>query len=148
MGSPLSTAPSKFLLLPVFLVALACLSCSKGPSLNPVHGKVLYKNEPVEGVVLTFHPKGKSDINTVFPIGLSKEDGTFTLMTGQEEGAPAGEYVVTAIYPQPVGGKPKGFSMRSDSEDKFKGAYAREETSTIKVEIKNTKNELEPFTFQ
>ena len=134
----------KWRLLPVLTLTLFCVSCSSGESLNPVHGKVLYQNQPIEGVVLTFHPKGATDIETIFPVGLTKEDGTFTLTTGKKEGAPAGEYTVTAICPVPTGVKAKGMSMgRSDSEDRFKGAYAREETSTIKVEIKNAKNELE-----
>jgi hypothetical protein len=133
----------------VLTLALFSVSCSSGESLNPVHGKVLYQNQPIGGVVLTFHPKGPTDINTIFPVGLSKEDGTFILTTGKNEGAPAGEYTVTAICPVPKGVQAKGMSMgRSDSEDKFKGAYVREETSTIKVEIKNAKNELEPINLQ
>ena len=136
--------------LSICLLALCCMSCSTGERLNPVHGKVLYKNQPIEGIVVTFHPKGATDINTVFPVGLTKEDGTFTLTTGQKEGAPAGEYTVTAICPQQKGVKAKGgMSMqRYDSEDRFKGAFAREETSTIKVEIKNSVNELDPINLQ
>ncbi|MFL5242942.1 MAG: hypothetical protein ACJ8FY_12605 [Gemmataceae bacterium] len=128
--------------------AFSCLSCSSSEGLNQVHGKVLYKNQPLQGVVLTFHPNG-ADINTVLPVGLTKEDGTFTVTTGQSEGAPAGEYIITAICPQPTGKARKGMTMeRSDSEDRFKGAYAREATSTIKVEIKKDKNELEPINLQ
>src|SRR5260370_3779250 len=143
---PFSSAFCRFAFL---LAALCCLSCSSGEGLNPVHGKVLYKNQPIEGVVVTSHPKS-ADINTVWPVGLTKEDGPFTVTTGQSEGAPAGEYTVTAICPQPTAMKgKKGMTMeRSDSEDRFKGAYAREATSTIKVEIKKDKNELEPINLQ
>src|SRR5207245_3238340 len=65
--------------------------------LHPVQGKVFYKDQPLGGVLVTFHPKGASDIRTVRPVGLTREDGTFTLTTGQQEGAPAGEYVATFI---------------------------------------------------
>jgi hypothetical protein len=139
----------KWRLMPVLTLALFCVSCSTGESLNPVHGKVLYQNQPIAGVVLTFHPKGPTDIQTIFPVGLTNEDGTFTLTTGKKEGAPAGEYTVTAICPVPTKAKGGGMSMgRADSEDRFKGAYAREEASSIKVEIKNATNELEPINLQ
>src|SRR5262249_22670468 len=126
-----------------------CMSCSGSDALNPVEGKVLYNNEPIAGVLVTFHPKG-ADINTVLPVGQTKEDGTFTLSTGKQEGAPAGEYVVTAVCPQQgerTGAK--GLSMqRFKPEDRFNGVYANEANSSIKVEIKKGKNQLEPFKLQ
>src|SRR5262245_3096245 len=81
-------------LLPV----LGCLSCSGADSLNPVQGKLLYKGQPMIGALVTFHPKGANDVTTVRPTGLVEPDGTFTLMTGTKEGAPAGDYVVTVIW--------------------------------------------------
>src|SRR5437870_9683877 len=88
------------------LPALCCLSCAGKESLNPVQGKLLYKNQPMSGALVTFHPKGADEVSAVRPTGLVKEDGTFTLATGQKEGAPAGDYVVTVIWPEEVG--PKG----------------------------------------
>src|SRR5437870_1454234 len=38
----------------ILMAALCCISCSKSGFYNPVHGKVLYQNEPIEGVVVTF----------------------------------------------------------------------------------------------
>jgi hypothetical protein len=129
------------------LPALFCLSCSAGGGgLNPVHGKVFYKNQPLKGALVTFHPKGPTDLNTVRPVGLTGEDGTFSLTTGQKEGAPAGEYVVTLICSEEV--KPKGKKLtleRPDTRDRFGGTYAKQETSKIKVEIKKGVNQLEPF---
>ena len=54
-----------------------------------VQGKLLYKNQPMSGALVTFHPKGADEVSAVRPTGLVKEDGTFTLATGQKEGAPA-----------------------------------------------------------
>jgi hypothetical protein len=132
------------------LPLLCCLSCSHQAGLYPVHGKVLYKNQPIEGVLVTFHPRG-ANLHTLLPVGQTQEDGTFTLTTGQDEGAPAGEYVVTFTYPQQAEpkGKKKGMTMqRFTPEDRFKGAYASEATSKIKVEIKPSNNELEPFSLK
>ena len=129
----------------ILLPALGCLSCSGKGGLNHVQGKVLYKNQPLEGAVVTFHPKGGDKFKADRPYGMTKEDGTFTLTTGKEEGAPAGEYVVTLICPERVAPK-KAFSTElPESQDRFKGAYADPATSTFKVEIKQGMNQLEPF---
>jgi hypothetical protein len=108
---------------------------------------VLYQNQPIEGVLVTFHPRG-ADLHTILPVGQTLEDGTFTLTTGQNEGTPAGEYVVTFTCPQQAEpkGKKKGMTMqRFTPEDRFKGAYASEAKSTFRVDIKPGNNELEPF---
>jgi hypothetical protein len=131
------------------LLALCCLSCSRGGALHPVRGKVLYKNQPIAGVVVTFHPK-LEDMHTLLPVGQTKEDGTFTLRTGPNEGAPAGEYVITFIHPQQAEpqGKKKGMTMtmqRFTPEDRFKGVYAQRSSSKFWAEIRTGTNELEPF---
>ncbi len=99
------------------------------------------------GALVTFHPSGTNEITAVRPVGLTKEDGTFTLTTGQNEGAAAGEYIVTVICPEEV--KPRGKKAISteppDSQDRFRGAFANQGTSTLKVEIKKGDNQLEPF---
>jgi hypothetical protein len=135
----------------ISLLALACLSCSRGVPLNPVQGKLLFNNEPVEGAVVTFHPKG-GDITTVLPIGTTEEDGSFIVTTGQREGAATGEYVVTVICARIAArkGKPRiSFGGQKDAAvDRFKGAYANKGTSKIKVTIKDGDNILEPFNLQ
>jgi hypothetical protein len=130
---------------------LFCLSCSGGGKYNPIYGKVTFKNEPVEGVIVTFHPQQKEKLAEL-PIGVTGEDGTFTVNTGKAEGAPAGEYVVTFYGSEKAEekpekkGKPKGMVMQKfEMLDRFKGAYANESKSNFKVTIKNGKNELEPF---
>jgi hypothetical protein len=132
----------------ILAAALACVSCSGGgATLYPVKGKVLYKNQPLAGAQVTFHPKG-ADLKTVNPTGLTKEDGTFTVMTGPSEGAPAGEYTVTLICSEqvaPQGNKKVISTEMPETKDRLGGAYANRNTSTIKVEIKPGPNELQPF---
>jgi hypothetical protein len=139
--------------------ALFCLSCSGGPKLNPVKGKVLYKGNPIAGAVVVFHLKGADDLKAVPPTGvtrdvpkveteeglvLSEEYGTFTLTTGQKEGAPAGEYVVTITWPKPNREEGKMSITPIETSDQLKGAYANP-AKGFKVEIKNGDNQLEPF---
>jgi hypothetical protein len=137
-----STVLRAFILLP----GLLCISCSRGPSLNPVHGQLLFKHQPVAGALLTFHPKD-ADIKTILPVGLTDEEGRYTLETGEGEGAPAGDYVVTIIAPQQVATGKKTISLgnKPDSVDRFKGAYVRKDASTFRFEIKSGNNELAPI---
>ena len=136
----------------VFLIPIfCCVSCSSGTTYNPVHGKVLYKNEPIEGVVVTFHPKGKEKLPEL-PKGVTEEDGSFTVNTGKGEGAPEGEYVVTFYCAEKAEEKkgkkekPRGMVMQSfQFEDRFKGAYASETKSKFSVSIRPGKNQLDPF---
>jgi hypothetical protein len=123
------------------------MSCSRGPTLYPVHGQLLQNNHPVAGALLTFH-RQDADINTIPPTGMTDEDGTFTVETGSNEGAPAGEYVVTVINPKVVRSAEKktpSMGNKPVSEDSFKGAYAQVSNSKLRVEIKKGNNELEPF---
>src|SRR5439155_20053789 len=90
--SPLSACWRLAVLLPV----LCCVSCSRSVALNTVRGKVMYKNQPAEGVVVTFHPKS-ADVHSILPVGYTGADGTFTLTTGRSEGAVAGDYGVTFV---------------------------------------------------
>src|SRR5260370_41667640 len=97
----------------ILILALCCVSC--GTTLYPVHGKVLHRNQPLEGALVTFHATGAT-LTTVLPTGLSEEDGSFTLTTGDKEGAPAGEYKVTVICPERVKSKAKKMSMGEKPE--------------------------------
>src|ERR1700730_4064559 len=88
-------------LLLVFVLGL--VSCSDGkPALNPAHGKVLYKDSPAAGVFVTFQLVGADDANSQPSTGYTEEDGSFEIVTGQDPGAPAGEYIVTMIWMQEV----------------------------------------------
>src|SRR5207244_3246439 len=121
--------------------------CSKDGGLNVVQGKVLYKGQPLEGAVLTFHPKGGGkNITTVLPVGRSGADGTFTLTTGDKEGAPAGDYAVTVICPEEVK-LPKGkiSTAPPESKDRFQGAYANRDNPPLRAEVRAGVNHLEPF---
>jgi hypothetical protein len=126
--------------------AVGCLACSGGGGLHPVQGKVLKGNQPAKGVVVTFHPAGADPITAIRPVGVTNEEGEFTLTTGDKPGAAAGEYTVTMIWPEEVK-KSKGISTEPpDSRDRLQGAYADATKSRFKkVEVKSGLNQLEPF---
>ena len=131
------------------LIAASALSCSQAAKLNQVSGKLLHKGQPLSGALVAFHPEGGVDINRQATTGLTKEDGSFSLTTGDVQGAPAGTYKVTVIHMVPIKtGAPTEGSLsmsQPETEDSLKGAFANADTSQIKVTIKDGANQLEPI---
>jgi hypothetical protein len=132
---------------PCLLVLFTCPACSKD-GLNPVRGKVLQKGSPVPGATVFFHPKD-GDIKSLRPSGQTGDDGSFTLTTGVKNGAPAGEYAVTVVWPgEPKEGPKKKMSTEApevERPDRLSGRYADPKTSGLAATVKTGKNELAPF---
>jgi len=137
------------------LLALTLCSCSGGnASLYPVKGKVLVKDSPTAGILVTLHP-ASSDPKAAVSTGYTNDQGEFEIMTGQENGAPAGEYVATLVWMvEPPGTKkkePNRMSMNNELTlvDKFKNKYGDRKNPPITgINIKKGVNQLEPFKVQ
>jgi hypothetical protein len=130
------------------LAALCCAACSGGGGLHPVHGQVLFKGKPAQGALVVFRPKGDDSLTAVPATGETREDGTFTLFTGPNEGAAAGEYSVTITWPEEAPVPKDGPRIRMDAPpsppDRLKGHYAKPDKA-FTVQVKPGKNQLEPF---
>jgi hypothetical protein len=129
-------------------VAAALLGTSCGGGLNPVEGKVLVNGQPARGAVVTFHPKGEDSLTTRRPSGVAREDGTFTLSTTKPgDGAAAGEYLVTVVWPdEPKGDKPAlGTEPPPEPPDRLNGRYADRAKPAVTAVVKPGKNQLQPF---
>ena len=139
----------RWLLLVLVLSLPACSSSSD--SLNPVQGTVLAKDQPAAGAMVVFHPKSQmDDLKVVRPLGLVKDDGTFSVMTGTATGAPVGDYIITITWPQAVGPKRRKGEITTEAlpnyEDRLKGAYGDRMKSKFEtVHVKKGLNQLEPF---
>jgi hypothetical protein len=124
--------------------AVLLSSCSNG--LNSVQGKVLYKGNPIKGAVVFFHPVNANALTTKRPSGVTAEDGTFTLGTGKDNGAPAGQYIVTVVWYKEAAPSTKiAMTQPPEPEDQWKGRFADPKSSQLTVEIKPGVNQLEPF---
>jgi hypothetical protein len=136
------------LFFPVCLaISVSAVSCSKGPSLNLVQGKVVHNGQPEGGAKVVFHPAEGTAID--WPAAITEDDGTFVLKTGERMGAAAGSYKVAISRMEPSTGKPDGMAIGAAEEvDQFKGAYSDPATSKFSIEIKPGTNQLEPFTLQ
>ena len=131
--------------LPVVAAVLGT-SCAGG--LNHVEGKVLYKGGPARGAIITFHPKAEDTLTTPRPSGVVRDDGTFTLSTRHpNDGAAAGEYLVTIVWPEDPRPARPTFSTAPppDPPDRLKGRYADRTRSGLTAVVKSGSNQLPPF---
>src|SRR3954451_15762043 len=84
------------------LIALVSACGNRGPRLYPVKGSVRINGEPAKDVNVMFTPVAPPEAGAtpLSPAAVTGEDGTFQLMSFQPgDGAPAGDYLVTIIYP-------------------------------------------------
>ena len=105
----------------------------------PVSGRVLVNGGPAKGVVLTFYHVGDWGTASIVPQGWTDDGGHFEMATyGVKDGAPEGEYLVTAEWPSYIRAKEWG-------PDKLGGKYAKKESSGLKIHVDKGKNELPPI---
>jgi hypothetical protein len=118
--------------------------CSNNHGTAGVSGTVLYKNQPVDGAMIVFHPKG--DVGAKPAQGKSGSGGRFAVSTyfGPDEqpgGALPGEYSVTVTKID----EPKGaFDPHKDPPPKnhLPSKYGTPQASPLTVTIKPGSNRV------
>jgi hypothetical protein len=140
--------------------------CGRTEGLYTVNGKVVYKGEPAAGATVYFHGKG-GDVAAkgVVPYAVVGEDGTFRLVSDEQDGAPSGTYDVlvewrdrrqattetqasTSLVRQKKGGQRPTAKIRSSPTlpaDRLRGRYSDIGRPLLKAEIKPETNNLSPF---
>jgi hypothetical protein len=144
MSATRSARRAALLLLVVF--ALSVASCGGGPKRKPTYpteGKLLINGQPAGGVAVFFYSADPNETEPTRPFATTRPDGTFTVTTSAEnDGAPAGEYVVTLLY-EPLDSplsRPKGKPPTFDKK------YSNPATSPLRAKVEGKPmNALEPF---
>src|SRR5436309_1736724 len=114
-------------------IVLSLVSCGDAKRPYPVSGKVLFREEPAEGAVVTFVPLDANDAKSFRPSAVVRPDGTFRLSTrGTFDGAPTGSYAVTIIYLSPV----KMVDDQNAGPDLLEGRYSDPKTTPLRAEVK------------
>jgi hypothetical protein len=124
-------------------VALACTGCRGSRGLYPVSGKVMYQGEPAAGAYVFFRRPDADPVNTALVMGVVKEDGSFTLYSGEHEGAAPGAYAVLIQWRQ--GASPGAGARRQRPPDRIGGRYADPEHPRLQAVVKAEANQLPPF---
>src|SRR5205809_7247309 len=94
---------------------------NKGPRLYAVKGSVRINGEPAKDVNVMFTPVAPPEGGAVplSPAAVTGEDGSFRLMSFKPgDGAPAGDYQVTVIYPM------SRFNKYQSGKDRLLGKFA------------------------
>jgi hypothetical protein len=109
-----------------------------GPKLHSVTGKLTKGGAPVGGVNISLVPPQGAGADVPALVALTKDDGTFTIMTSSgHKGAPIGMYKVVIIAPPPefdyktAKGPPKQTSGVIPS--KYSAASSTDKTFEVKA---------------
>jgi hypothetical protein len=111
-----------------------------------VSGKVTVKGQPAEGarVALYGATPDLTGPGTVVPVGTTDANGVFALRSYEpEDGAPAGEFKVTVIWPEPI--PPNVDQEMYQRKDRLGGRYGNAQKSGLIVTVPEGGGELPPF---
>lgn len=138
---------SRLALLLVATAGLSLPSCSERDLTEqpvfPVTGSVLVRDQPAENALVVFHPLGQNAGENLRPSGRVEADGTFTLESYRtDDGAPAGEYAVTVVWPEEASGPMPDPDL---APDRLRGRYANPQESSLRVSVAAEENHLPPF---
>lgn len=78
--------------LPLFLMTLLAVGCSRGPVTFPVSGTVTYDGQPLPEGIIIFVPDGTKGVSGI-PSEAQVKDGKFQI--AKQAGVVAGAYLVT-----------------------------------------------------
>jgi hypothetical protein len=100
-----------------------------------VGGRVLVNGKPALNVHVAFHPLN-GDRHGFCPVGRTDNDGVFHLTTSSgKDGAPAGEYNVTFIWPDPTVEIDECECPDPIKHDQFKGLYSSPDQSGYQAKV-------------
>jgi hypothetical protein len=141
--------PSRKYLLAALLggLVLSLAACGRSDSkpVYPVTGTVLCKAKPAEGAQVVFIPLDNAEPKMPQPGGQVRKNGSFRLSTFRSyDGAPAGRYAVTIVYPSPE----QKVNDENMGPDLLEGRFADPKTTPLRAEVKQEATKLEPFDLQ
>lgn len=125
------------------IVLVGCVGCQPDwqAATYPASGSITINGARPSGAVVTLFPTGdKVDERNSKPWAVVDEQGQFTLQTYvKEDGAPAGDYIVTVKWPWDVN------DMSQAMSDRLGGAYAFPGKSELRVTIAAAPTVLKPI---
>ena len=117
-----------------------------------VHGTLTFEGQPMPGAEIAFIPADPTQ-RGLQPHATADANGTYTLYTyRQNDGAPAGDYVVTIYWPGPLSKKAAEKLEKSETPeekdsivapDKLKGAYRDPQKTKLKATVVEKDNEID-----
>ncbi|VTU00312.1 Uncharacterized protein OS=Singulisphaera acidiphila (strain ATCC BAA-1392 / DSM 18658 / VKM B-2454 / MOB10) GN=Sinac_3752 PE=4 SV=1 [Gemmataceae bacterium] len=126
------------LALAALAVALVGCGGSGRAGIYPVKGRVVVEGLPGQGAIVTLHPTDGST-SKARSMAVADADGAFQVSTfGKYDGAPAGEYAVTLVWPEYNDAGEAG-------ADRLKGRFATATKPFTKITVAERENVLDTF---
>jgi hypothetical protein len=120
------------------LSALTLAGCSYAPPPIPVcqvTGHLLVGGQPAPNAALAFHPL-VADSKAACPVALTQADGSFQITTrATNDGAPAGQYIVTLVWPDDTLPIDDCECIDVVKHDRFHGLYASAKKSPLRATV-------------
>lgn len=130
-------------LLALALPLAGCGGGGAGRPQYPVHGKVVSRGKPAAGAIVVFHPLNPADATRFPPRGKTDKDGVFVVGSRlSNDGACAGDYDVTLIWPEEQDAKNPG---ENTPPDRLEKRYDNVKRAKWRVHVKAGDNALEPL---
>lgn len=130
-------------LLGVALCLLAGCNRAQRESVHPVAGTLIIDDATAANAALAFHPICKEQAKYTRPVAVTGEDGEYRLTTYVSgDGAPAGEYIVTVIWPDDLIPIDECDCVDPIQHDRLQGRYANPQTSQLRALIHPGANDL------
>jgi hypothetical protein len=110
-----------------------------------VYGKVLVNGRPAEGARIVFYPTAEAAPGQEVPTPSATTDanGEYQLDSYEvEDGAPAGDFKVTVVWPEPP---PPNATGIFDLEDQLGGRYSNPDTTPLTATVEEGGGEIPPF---
>jgi hypothetical protein len=129
------------------LLLTGCSDSARKP-VYPVRGEVFVQNQPAAGAMVILHPVADAnpdDWPDGYPRGVVKVDGSFQIGTyGDQDGAPAGEYIVLVRWPQVQPGTSPD-NTEAPTVDRLAGRYVDPAQSKLRAKVEEKPTELSRF---
>ena len=123
-----------------------CAEVDNRVPVYPVSGKILVNGVGAEGAKVVFYGASKdlTGKGTVLPSAVTDSEGNFKLRSyDPEDGAPAGKYAVSIIWPEPI---PEGADVEMfEPPDRLKLRYVDPKQSGLTAEVVEGGIDLAPF---
>jgi hypothetical protein len=134
-------------LVAMWIVGSGCGSKAKTSQPQyPVHGKVTSAGQPAVGAFVVLHPITQEQPPESPPRGIVEQDGSFGVgVLRKDDGAPAGEYAVTIIWPKD---QEPGKETEDTPPDRLKNRYNNVQKPAWTIHVVSGDNTLEPFEIQ
>lgn len=127
------------------LICLAIAGCQaekKSPVIE-VGGQLLVEGKPAAHASIALHPISDSGSMIQRSVGITQQDGSFKLTTfSVDDGAPAGEYIVTIIWPDESVPIDECECVDPTEHDRLFGVYADPVKSKLRATIDQHRHSL------